>query len=101
MNKPVVNFYGQPVVPGQFIVISTTSGKWTRTRFAKVIGMGNGGGVKVVLTHKASQWDPVNRKYVSLGIQPYIKTVYGFSTSVPADVAMIPPDQFEALNRKG
>jgi len=115
MNTPT-NMLGQEVKVGDFVALTTTSGKWSRTRIAKV--------EKIVLVqdqrynYSTKAYAPYTRirtfvklyntkrkydrtnpngQWSALYLKPYVKEVFGIGESVPLDPNMIPPEILEVL----
>ena len=121
MNNPV-NQFKEQVAVGDTVVLTTTSGKWARTRVARV--------VKFVQGSEIRKWDPTLRVNVPTGayntrvfvrlykrspvrdpltgkwntglyvLKPYVKEVFGISESVKIDPSTLPVEIQEVLNGK-
>lgn len=112
------NLFGQPVNVGDYVVLTTMSGKAVRTRIAKVVRIEQGA--------EKRNWDAVNRVYVPTGtyyyrtfvrlykeqthfdrtlrvflpktLRGYTKEVFGIRDSVKIDPSIIPQDILEVLD---
>lgn len=113
MNGPT-NLLGQPVKAGDIIALTTMSGKWSRTRVAKIARIeeihydrwdySTKSKVPAVrhrvfarLYNKTRDYDCVTKTYGDFYLKPYTKEVFGVSQSVPVDVSMVSADILEVL----
>jgi hypothetical protein len=113
MNGPT-NLLGQPVKVGDLIAITTTSGKWSRTRIAKVMRIESVQDQKydystktyvphtrfrtfVKLYNTKREYDRTTNQWSSPFLKPYVKEVFGVNDSVPLDPNMIPTEILEVL----
>lgn len=119
MNMPT-NQLGQPVVVGDVVALTTTSGKWSRTRIAKVVKIEQESEIRnydytnkvyvptgqynyrvlVRLFYKTKKYDRVTRTYGPEYYHSYTKRVFGINESVKIDESSLPFEIQEALNDK-
>lgn len=120
MNNYPMNQLGQPVMVGDTVALTTTSGKNVRTRVARVVNIVQGQPrtrwdyqnrisiptgeydytVSVRLFHKKRKWDVNTQTWSDPTYQAYVKRVYGIRDSLPIDPDTLPAEIQEVLNGK-
>ena len=114
MSKYPTNMFGQPLRPGDIVVLTTTSGRWSRTRIAKVDRvveidftrynhqlkmntLEKRYRVFMRLVSHARKMDDTGTKWVYT-LRTYVKEVFGYGEAVPMDFYTLPTEYQEALS---
>jgi len=113
MNAPT-NLLDQPVREGDFVAVTTTSGKWSRTRIAKVERIVNVPSTRydhttktqvivdrhrvfVKLYKRVRDYNRIDREYGPFYLKAYVKEIFGITSSVPVDMTLISQEIYEVL----
>lgn len=118
--KTPMNQLGLPVNVGDVVALTTTSGKSSRTRIAKVVKLVQGSEIRswdhktrttirtgeyycrvfVRLFSKSRKWDSTSGTYLPETYRSYVKEVFGIRDSLPISASSIPYKIQEVLNGK-
>ena len=123
MSKYPTNMFGQPLRPGDIVVLTTTSGKRSRTRIAKVDRvveidftrynhqlkmntLEKRYRVFMRLVSRARKMDDTGTKWAlddtgtkwAYTLRTYVKEVFGYDEAVPMDFYTLPTEYQEALS---